>query len=63
MGASNWMQWAAWTFYYIGLSALIAGEITYVVTDVKLSQTSFEYTWGRNEILNNFFDGNVTRKP
>ena len=60
MGASNLMQWTAWTMYYVGLSALIAGEITYVVTDVKLSQASFEYTWGGNETLNNFFEGNVT---
>jgi ATP-binding cassette subfamily A (ABC1) protein 3 len=60
MGASNFMQWTAWTFYYILLSALIAGEITYIMTDVSLSQASFSYTWGGNETLNNYFDGNST---
>merc|ERR1719353_2315905 len=60
MGASNFMQWTSWTVYYVILTGLIAGEITYVMTDVKLSQASFEYTWGGNETLQNYFDGNTT---
>ena len=45
MGASNFMQWAAWTVYYFVLCAIVAYEMMYFVTNKKLAEESFKYSW------------------